>query len=121
MGSGRLEMEIPEIRQPLPTAGENYQAVATGKQLVFLEVQKTTLMRHWKPLPAGPARPSEPWCLAVAEAPFFEALATGRQLVVLEVQNRCPQVRSVLQGHRAWLWRKRRFVGLWRLGDSQFS
>ena len=45
-------------------------------------------VRHWRALPAGAFHPSGPWCCAVSQPP-------ARSLL----WSRCPQARSVLQGH----------------------
>ena len=53
-------------------------------------------VRHWRALPAGAFHPSGPWCCAVSQPP-------ARSLL----WSRCPQARSVLQGHGVFLFRNR--------------
>ena len=74
----------------------------TGQRASFL-VGSESNVRQWGPWPAGPVRPSEPFCFGVASAPCVSlgGWKTGRG-------GRGPQARSVPQDPAVLAWQSRR-------------
>ena len=67
-------------------------------------------VRHWGPLPAGAFRFLGPWCFAVSQPLARSSLWScfqGVGAATLGTGTRCPQARSVLQGHGVLLFRNR--------------
>ena len=85
-----------------------------GQTATFL-VGSESSVRQWGPWPAGPVRPSEPFCFGVASAPCV-SLGGWKTGVAAVARMPGPSLRTLL------FWRGNRAVcELWRLEDRSDS